>query len=454
MTHELVQVGARTSIKQAIHLIERSPFDEALILTEDGRYLGIVRSTDLRRLLISGVNEADEVGAHPPRYTTRLSEEDRGSEQRRQAVAADLRLAGFYHVPLVTAAGTIREVLSLEDLAPEAGAGESEAPKRVLVVGGAGYLGSVLTRRLLAKGYLVRVLDNFLYGRRALDEIASDPRLEVLEGDMRDIHTCVAALEGVHGVVVLAAIVGDPASSIRPTETIETNVLATQALASACKLQNIARFLYASTCSVYGVGDDLLDEQSPLNPVSLYARTKIASEKIVLDLGDDYFCPTVLRMGTLYGDSPRMRFDLVVNTMAMKSFTDRKIQVFGGKQWRPLLNVEDAADAYVACLEADLKDVGNQVFNVGSTEQNYQIDQIARMVSGAIGDVPIEHDGSSLDARDYRVSFAKIQEAVGFRPNHGIDESARAIYAKLDRGIIRDPVQKIYYNHYFDSTEE
>jgi nucleoside-diphosphate-sugar epimerase len=140
--------------------------------------------------------------------------------------------------------------------------------------------------------------------------------------------------------------------------------------------------------------------------------------------------------------------------MAMKSFTDRKIQVFGGGQWRPLLNVEDAADAYVACLEADLKDVGNQVFNVGSTEQNYQIDEIARMISGALGDIPIEHDGSSLDARDYRVSFTKLQAAVGFQPNHSVEESARAIYGKLDRGIIKDPAQKIYYNHYFDSAEE
>jgi nucleoside-diphosphate-sugar epimerase len=454
MNHDLARIGSRVSIKQAIHMIERSPFDEALIVTEHGAYQGAVRITDLRRLLISGVNEADAVGDSPPKYTGHLSEEDRGSERRLQSVAADLRLSGLHHVPVVTVDGTIREILSLEDILPGAEAEGSEALKRILVVGGAGYLGSVLTRRLLDKGYLVRVLDNFLYGRRALDDIASHPRLEVIEGDMRNIHTCVAALEAVHGVVLLAAIVGDPASKVRPTETIETNVLATQALASACKLQHIARFVYASTCSVYGMGADLLDEGSPLNPVSLYARTKIASEGIVLDLGDDYFCPTVLRMGTLYGDSPRMRFDLVVNTMAMKSFTDRKIQVFGGGQWRPLLNVEDAADAYVACLEADLKDVGNQVFNVGSTEQNYQIDEIARMISGALGDIPIEHDGSSLDARDYRVSFTKLQAAVGFQPNHSVEESARAIYGKLDRGIIKDPAQKIYYNHYFDSAEE
>jgi nucleoside-diphosphate-sugar epimerase len=464
MKYELPLISSRTSIKNAIHIIERSGFDEALIVTEDGVFLGGVLSTDLRRLLISGVNEADEVGAYPPKYTISLSDEDLRNEHRLEAILADLRLSGVHYVPIVAPAGTVRETISVDDLETrlgkpasvkaEADASKTDASKTVLVAGGAGYLGSVLTRKLLAKGYTVRVLDSFIYGRRALDEIASNDRLEIVEGDMRNIHTCVAALEGVHGVVLLAAIVGDPASKVRPTETIETNVLATQALASACKLQNIARFLYASTCSVYGVGADLLDEDSPLNPVSLYARTKIASEKIILDMGDDYFCPTILRMGTLYGYSSRMRFDLVVNTMAMKAFTDRKIHVFGGRQWRPLLNVEDAADVYLACLEADIKDVGNQVFNVGSNEQNYQIDEIARLVSGSLGDVPIERDESSLDARDYRVSFEKIQTAVGFRPRHSIENSAKTIYDKLDQGIIRDPAQKIYYNHYFDSSEE
>jgi nucleoside-diphosphate-sugar epimerase len=350
----------------------------------------------------------------------------------------------------------VEDILSVDDLQKTLGQTMAAPPTtgKILVVGGAGYLGSVLTRKLLAAGYSVRVLDSFIYGRRALEELAGNENLEIVEGDMRNIHTCITALDGVHGVVLLAAIVGDPASKVRPTETIETNVLAAQALASACRLQHIPRFIYASTCSVYGVGDDLLDEDSPLNPVSLYARTKIASEKIILDMGDDYFCPTILRMGTLYGDSPRMRFDLVVNTMAMKSYTDRTINVFGGKQWRPLLGVEDAADVYVACLQADLKDVGNQVFNVGSNEQNYQIDHIAEMIGTALGDIPIQRDDSSLDARDYRVSFAKIEAAIGFRPRQSIAGQARMIYTKLEQGTIRDPAQKIYYNHYFDSSEE
>jgi nucleoside-diphosphate-sugar epimerase len=300
----------------------------------------------------------------------------------------------------------------------------------------------------------VRVLDSFIYGRKPLDEISANERLEIVEGDLRNIHVCVSSLEGVDAVVLLAAIVGDPASKARPTETLETNVLATQALASAAKLQHISRFVYASTCSVYGVGGDLLDENSRLNPVSLYARSKIASEEIIRKMGDEYFAPTILRMGTLYGYSPRMRFDLVVNTMTMKSFLEGKIQVFGGSQWRPLLSVDDAADVYVRCIEADLKNVGNQVFNVGSDQQNYQIDEVAGRVSKALGGIPILRDNTSLDARDYRVSFAKVTDVLGFRPASSVENAATTIVGRLQDGTIRNPTQRIYYNHYFDATEE
>jgi nucleoside-diphosphate-sugar epimerase len=300
----------------------------------------------------------------------------------------------------------------------------------------------------------VRILDSFIYGRRSLESFAGDENLEVIEGDLRSIHTCVSSLSETDAVVLLAAIVGDPASKARPTETIETNVLAAQALASASKLHQINRFLYASTCSVYGIGADLLDENAPLNPVSLYARTKIESEKIILGMGDEYFNPTILRMGTLYGCSHRMRFDLVVNTMSMKSFVDGKIQVFGGRQWRPLLGVEDAAEVYVRCLEANLQDVGNQVFNVGSDSQNYQIDEVAEIIGTSLGGIPITRDHSNLDARDYRVSFVKLNQTLGFAPQQTIESEARTIFDKLRSGEIRNPAQRIYYNHYFDSAEE
>jgi nucleoside-diphosphate-sugar epimerase/CBS domain-containing protein len=459
MKYPVVCVDRGTSIRKTIQSIERSPYNAAFVLDETGRYLGGVTIKDLRRLLISGVQGKEIISEYPLKHEFKLTEESIKNRDESRRLVSDMELYGVHFVPVLMPDGKVKDVLSIEDLSRLHGLETNNAKpiktaERVLVVGGAGYLGCVLAERLLQRGFRVRILDSFIYGRRAIDSVPNNGNLEVVEGDLRNIHTCVKSLEDTDAVVLLAAIVGDPASKIRPTETIETNVLATQALASACKLHHINRFLYASTCSVYGVGAEELDEQASLNPVSLYARTKIESEKIILAMGDDYFSPTILRMGTLYGYSPRMRFDLVVNTMSMKSFTEGEIQVFGGKQWRPLLGVEDAADVYIRCIEADLRDVGNQVFNVGSDIQNYQIDEVARIIGSALGDIPISRDGSNLDARDYRVNFNKLTNILQFKPKQGIDTAALEIFNKLKSGDIRNPAQKIYYNHYFDSAEE
>jgi nucleoside-diphosphate-sugar epimerase/CBS domain-containing protein len=459
MKYPIVLLDRSTSIQKSIQLIERSSFDCAFVLNESGRYLGGVAIADLRRLLISGARSEEEVGNYAPKHIDRITEETFKDRKSARRIISDMELKGVRFLPIVSADGAIRDVMSIEDLGRLHGISNNDsrmngAAKRVLVVGGAGYLGSVLTQSLLRYGFRVRVLDSFIYGRRSLASLANDENLEIVEGDLRNIHTCVNSLTDIDAVILLAAIVGDPASKIRPTETIETNVLAAQALASACKLHHINRFIYASTCSVYGMGGELLDENSPLNPISLYARTKIESERAILGMGDEYFSPTILRMGTLYGYSPRMRFDLVVNTMSMKSFVDGRIQVFGGRQWRPLLGVEDAADVYIRCLEADLRDIGNQVFNVGSDEQNYQIDTVAQIIGRALGGIPIARDNSNLDARDYRVSFSKLNQKLGYAPQQTIASAARQIFETLRSGVIRDPAQRIYYNHFFDSAEE
>ena len=459
MKRDVAIITQDTTLKEAIQLIERSRYDTGFTLDAQGRYDGTVSVSDLRRLLISGASEADVIKGHPYSYKYAVRKSDLNIEEIIRNALSDLILQGAELIPVLGEHDGIIDVFSLEDLKNASDATQLQSTAngrlhRILIVGGAGYLGSVLTLKLLDRGYTVRILDNFLYGKRSLEQIPQIPTLEVIEGDLRNIHTCVSALDGVHAVVLLAAIVGDPASRIRPRETIETNVIAAQALAAACKHQCINRFLYASTCSVYGLADHLLDEDAELRPVSLYTRTKIASEKTILSMGDMYFAPTILRMGTLYGYSPRMRFDLVVNTMTMKAFSEGKIRVFGGRQWRPLLSVQDAADAYVHCLEADISRVGNQVFNVGSDTQNYQIEDIAWIIASTLGGVDVQHDHKSLDVRDYRVNFKKVRDVLGFQATDTVAAASRTIYSRLQQGLIPDPSQKIYYNHFFDVTEE
>jgi nucleoside-diphosphate-sugar epimerase len=328
---------------------------------------------------------------------------------------------------------------------------------KVLVIGGAGYLGTVLVNRLLENNYDVRILDSFIYGKKSIEKFRD--KAEIIEGDIRNIETVNSSMNDTGSVILLAAVVGDPASAKRPEQTVETNYLATQAIASACKLKGIERFIYASTCSVYGVGKDILDEEAPLNPVSLYAKTKISSEKSIMSLVGDDFAPTIMRMSTLYGYSPRMRFDLVVNTMTMTAYLEKQVNVFGGGQWRPLLHLEDAAGAYLKVLEADINSVRGKIYNVGSEEQNFMIKDVARQITGEISgssgnEIKMNIETTNTDERDYQVSFKKIQSELGFNVKHTIADASKEIYEKLESKEIKDPKQKVYYNHYFDSSEE
>ncbi|MCX7877171.1 MAG: SDR family oxidoreductase [Ignavibacteria bacterium] len=330
--------------------------------------------------------------------------------------------------------------------------------RKILVIGGGGYLGIVLVRKLLELGYKVRVLDSFIYGSRAISCLSS-PLLEIVKGDITHAEVVTKAINNSDAVIHLAAVVGDPAAKARPELTINTNYIASLSIASACKLSGINKFIYASTCSVYGIGDEILDEDSPLNPVSLYAKTKISSEKGIMSIANGEFCPTIMRMSTLYGYSPRMRFDLVVNTMTMTAFTEGVIKVFGGNQWRPLLSLSDAADAYIKILEADISVIGGKIYNVGSEKQNYRISQVAEQVAGAIEEltgkkVSIRTEKDNQDVRDYKVSFERIRRDTGFEAKTSINEAVKEIWMKLESGEIKDPKQKVYYNHYFDSSEE
>ena len=238
--------------------------------------------------------------------------------------------------------------------------------RKVLVVGGAGYIGSGLVRDLLAEGYRVRVLDVLLYGDEAIRDLYNHPSFELVQGDFREVSPVVKAVKGVDAVIHLGAIVGDPACAVSEDETLETNLAATRLLADVCRASSVSRLLFASTCSVYGAAQEVVDENSELNPVSLYAATKIDSERVLLDAQGRDFHPVIMRLATAFGWSHRPRFDLVVNLLTAKAAQEKKIVIFNGEQWRPFIHIRDISSAFRAALRAPLELVSGEVFNVGS----------------------------------------------------------------------------------------
>jgi nucleoside-diphosphate-sugar epimerase len=308
---------------------------------------------------------------------------------------------------------------------------------RVLLMGGAGYLGSVLAAKLLASGRHVRVLDSFMFGEQSLDQVRTDPKCELVRGDVRDVGIVVRCMQGCDEVIHLAGIVGDSACEENQQLAVEVNRAATRMLTDVALECGVRRFVFASSCSVYGASDLFLNEASPVNPLSLYAEMKVESERILLEAKNATFAPTILRLGTLFGLSPRMRFDLVVNLLVARAVFMRKIAILNGAQWRPLIHVSDAARAFVTSLEAAADTVTGEVFNVGAAWLNLQIEQLGRAVARVISGTEIEMLQNE-DRRNYRVTFDKIHERLGFSCSKTMEYGMQEIYDAIRAGQITD----------------
>lgn len=314
---------------------------------------------------------------------------------------------------------------------------------RVLLTGGSGYLGSLLTRRLLKKGYDVRILDNFLFGREPVSALAGDSRLELVAGDVRDLAAVSRSLKGADVVIHLASIVGTQSSELDPKASIEINYLATRSLADLCKLYKIRQFVFASTCSVYGAQPDrLITEGSEVNPLDSYGQSKYESERAILQA---YDYPTILRLGTLFGASHRMRFDLAINLFLAQALNGEKLTVFGGTQWRPFLHAADAADAFAFAVDKGMEGTYNVIW------KNLTIRQAAKEVAKSVP-AKISLSKDIVDKRDYRVSGAKAAK-FGVRPRRDIAHAAREF-----RTMIPDDVRQYRldrysnYKSFFNST--
>jgi nucleoside-diphosphate-sugar epimerase len=331
--------------------------------------------------------------------------------------------------------------------------GQKGRGKSVLVIGGAGYIGSALLPKLLDSGYRVRLLDLLLYDTEPIQQVLNHPNLEVVQGDFRHVGKIVEVMQGINAVVHLGAIVGDPACELDRELTTEVNLSATRMVAEVAKLCGVERFVFASTCSVYGACDETLDERSRTKPISHYGNTKLAAERVLLSMSGNRFAPTILRFATIYGLSGRTRFDLVVNLLTAKAKLDGQITVNGGNQWRPFVHVDDAALSVARVLEAPLELVGKEVFNVGSDEQNYTIKQVGEIIHQHVPSAELLISETDTDRRNYRVSFSKIRNELNFVPQWTLILGIEQVLEAIARGEINDYREAKYSNVKFLSAE-
>ena len=316
--------------------------------------------------------------------------------------------------------------------------------KKILVTGGAGYVGSVLVRKLLEKHYSVRILDQLVFGKESIQDLLSHKNFDLMVGSIEDEYITNKSVQDIDTVVHLAGISNDPCCDLAPELTHKINYLGTKQLIDLSKQAGVKRFIFGSTASVYGASSDrVVTEEFPTNPLSLYAKTKLECEKLVAEEQSDDFSTCSLRKSTVYGYSPRMRFDLVVNILTAMAIKEKKIMVNGGDQWRPHLHILDAANAYINCLESSADKIRGQIFNLGS--ENFMIRDVANLIKEIFPDIKV-FESNTPDKRSYRASFDKIFNVLNFKPERTIKDGILDIKEAFDKGLIVNYTDLNYYN--------
>ena len=325
--------------------------------------------------------------------------------------------------------------------------------RQVLVIGGAGYVGNVLIRELLSRGYSVRCLDCLLYPTGAtVAPLLDDPDFSFVLGDLRDPEAMKRGLEGSTDVVLLASLVGDPITKKFPELARDVNDRGSKQAIEMAAAHGVGRFVFTSTCSNYGVytGADAATEDSPLDPRSVYAETKVEIERFLLERAPSAaMASTILRLSTAFGLSQRMRFDLTVSEFSRELAAGRELLVYDESTWRPYCHLLDISEAIIRVLEAPRQVVAGQVFNVGGDQQNYTKQMIVDEVRKVLPDAKVAYNAGGGDPRDYRVSFEKIKSALGYEPRQSIADSVRRVVQGVEAGLFDDvEARRDFYGNY------
>lgn len=319
-------------------------------------------------------------------------------------------------------------------------------PKKVLVTGGAGYVGAVLVPKLLAQGHQVKVIDLYIYGADVLKSVEANPRLTQVKGDIRDRGLLKQEIAGYDTVIHLACISNDPSYELNPALSKSINYDAFVNLVEISKQAGCRHFIYASSSSVYGIKDEPeVTEDLPLTPLTDYSKYKAKCEAYLNGVATDDFIVTTIRPATVCGYSPRQRLDLTVNILTNHAVSRGKITVFGGEQKRPNLHIEDMTDLYLFLLDQPPEKIHRKIYNAGY--QNYSVRELAEMVRDTLGGNIVIETTPTDDIRSYQVSSRKIKEELGFEAKHSIQDAVRDLQRAFAAGLLPNSLEDIrYYN--------
>ena len=448
-------INEKNTIRSAFQKLKGEHGKILTVVNKKKSLIGVVSIGDLRRAILAGYNLNDKIKKiYNNNVTFVYKEELEKKKLKKSNFGSDSLGDTTFYVPIIDKNRKVKNIIPVEQVLTSLENKKSKKVKKkklpkVLIVGGAGFIGTVLASKLLEKNYHVTILDKLIYDNKVIKKNFNNRKnLNFILGDVCDLNTQIKAIKEIDVVVYLAEIVGDPACSAKPEDALKTNYLSVLSFANLCSYLAIEKFIYTSSCSVYGLdkNNKLLNEKSNLNPISHYARIKIMSEKALLKSANNYFKPTILRLGTVFGPSKRMRFDLVVNTMSKNAYFKNKIDVYGGTQLRPNIHVDDVADGIISIIKAKKKDVENQIFNLSNDKLNLEIIEIAKKVKKTFQNASLNVIKASPDNRNYKVNSSKIKNKVGFVANRSIESALKEIKSIFRFKKIKNPENKKYNN--------
>jgi len=436
-------------ISDLYKLYENNSFNLSIVVDKKNKFIGLVTQSDIRRGYIRGLNQnakiKDIVNKNPLIIKGKINENSL-SNLISQKRFTEVEPAYFPQIDINnTPINLINKdkILSLTNSKVKI----TKKYKKVLLLGGAGYIGSNLTLKLLKLKYKVIVFDKFIYqSKNDFEKKINNKNLSCVKGDSKDLDKIFYLINNSEAVVHLAEMVGDPLCEKRPERTFLTNYLASISISSICRNLGISKFIYVSSCSVYGSNKDekLLNENSKINPLSIYAKLKTLCEKALITNMGEYYKPCIIRLGTVFGKSLRPRYDLVINLFAGLVANNKEIKIEGGEQWRPFIHVDDVGDGIIKILKSHQKKTSGQIYNL--VGENIQIKALKKIIIKKFPKAKISIVKQLKDFRDYKVSAQKAKKILGFKPKISIEQGLYDLVNFTKKNKIKNLNSKKFIN--------
>lgn len=439
-------INEKKKILDALKKFDSNRENLLIVVDDSKKFRGIITISDLRRAFINGFTLSHKITNFINRNPVVIEQEKNNEDFASKIDISKLQNIDPPLIPIINNKKIPIKLIEKDNL-KFINSSKKKKKQSILLIGGAGYIGNPVCKKLLAEGHDVTIFDKFIYNsKKEVEKFHNNKNLNLINGDTRNLSSIYEAIKNHNVVIHLAEMVGDPLCEISPERTYEVNFLASITIANICKNLELDKFIYISSCSVYGSSNkNLLSEKSKLNPLTVYAKLKNICEKAISNNSGSSLKPCILRLGTVYGNSLRQRYDLVINLFSALTGNKKKIAINGGNQWRPFIHVDDIGEAIKQIINSPNSKVNGQIFNI--VGENLKISQIGNIFKKLYPSVKIIISNENRDMRNYRVSSKKAKQIINFIPKKFVKKEIPKIVSKVIKNKIKNIKSKKYINY-------